>query len=67
MSLPAAIQAFHAHLDVCHQCCNNPMALCAKGDMLLQNAAVPPPDPETLAQRLVDFLWPKGEEQRYYD
>lgn len=34
-----AIDAFHAHLDVCRQCRDNPFALCVEGYKLLETAA----------------------------
>ena len=30
-----AVDAFHDHLDVCHQCANNPFGLCGAGAVLL--------------------------------
>lgn len=33
------IDKFHAHLDVCSQCCNHPFALCPTGARLLREAA----------------------------
>ena len=36
---PTATEKFHAHLDVCLQCYNHPMGLCAVGARLLQQAA----------------------------
>lgn len=39
-------ELFHAHLDVCSQCSNNPFALCQVGSDLLYKAtgATPPPE-----------------------
>ena len=33
------IDRFHAHLDVCAQCRNNPFSLCKIGARLLERAA----------------------------
>jgi hypothetical protein len=33
------VDAFHAHLDCCKQCMNNPFDLCAEGRRLINAAA----------------------------
>ena len=35
MSITKSMQAFHAHLDVCKQCRDNPFGLCKPGEKLL--------------------------------
>lgn len=39
LGISPGTKAFHAHLDVCKQCANNPFRLCATGDRLLVEAA----------------------------
>ena len=34
-----ALESFHAHLDCCAQCRNNPFGLCSRGFSLLGRAA----------------------------
>lgn len=39
-------ELFHAHLDVCSQCSNNPFALCQTGSDLIHKAVgATPPEP----------------------
>lgn len=35
MTLTDSMKAFHAHLDVCKQCRDNPFGLCKPGESLL--------------------------------
>lgn len=44
------VKAFHAHLDVCEQCRNNPFALCPTGLKLLETGTMSSCD----ALRLID-------------
>lgn len=37
--MKTGIQHFHAHLDVCKQCANNPFDLCPEGVKRLKEAA----------------------------
>lgn len=34
----AALEAFHAHLDECKRCAQNPFDLCSEGDRLIRAA-----------------------------
>lgn len=48
------MDAFHAHLDICQQCRDNPFALCAEGSKLLHQAATKQPDDQPQGEEKTD-------------
>lgn len=61
MDVQAGIKKFHAHLDTCGQCRNNPFGLCSTGARLLKEAATHPDIPEALRSRPTRALESEGE------